>query len=244
MKGRIHSIETFGTVDGPGIRYIIFFQGCPLRCKFCHNRDTWDTNLGKEYTVDELITDILKYKTYMDTSGGGITVSGGEPALQHEFILELFKKCKEHNISTCLDTSGGVPVNQLKELLQFTDLVLLDIKHTDEKAAIDLTSFSNKNALELAYYLSEQKIPVWIRHVLVPQITDSKENINALGKLVESLDNVDRFELLKYHSMGIQKWKELGVEYELENIPDATDEDVKKAAKILSQYDIKLHNEI
>ncbi|MFL8672804.1 pyruvate formate-lyase-activating protein [Clostridioides sp. GD02404] len=242
IKGKIHSIETFGTVDGPGIRYILFFQGCPLRCKYCHNRDTWDTKSGKEYTVDEIITDALKYTSFMKFSGGGITASGGESTLQPEFLSELFKKAKENDIHTCLDTSGFVDIKTIDPILDNTDLVLLDLKHMVEEKSIDLTGVGMDKALKLARYLDSRNIPVWIRHVLVPGITDDTDNLEKLGQFVATLKNVERFELLPYHSMGIHKWENLGIDYELKDVPDASKEDIKKASEIISKFGVKVYN--
>ncbi|MGO0901939.1 pyruvate formate-lyase-activating protein [Clostridioides difficile] len=242
IKGKIHSIETFGTVDGPGIRYILFFQGCPLRCKYCHNRDTWDTKSGKEYTVDEIITDALKYTSFMKFSGGGITASGGESTLQPEFLSELFKKAKENDIHTCLDTSGFVDIKTIDPILDNTDLVLLDLKHMVEEKSIDLTGVGMDKALKLARHLDSRNIPVWIRHVLVPGITDDTDNLEKLGQFVATLKNVERFELLPYHSMGIHKWENLGIYYELKDVPDASKEDIKKASEIISKFGVKVYN--
>ncbi|MCC0627901.1 MULTISPECIES: pyruvate formate-lyase-activating protein [unclassified Clostridioides] len=242
VKGKIHSIETFGTVDGPGIRYILFFQGCPLRCKYCHNRDTWDIKSGKEYTVDEIITDALKYTSFMKFSGGGITASGGESTLQPEFLSELFKKAKENDIHTCLDTSGFVDIETIDPILDNTDLVLLDLKHMVEEKSIDLTGVGMDKALKLARHLEARNIPVWIRHVLVPGITDDVDNLEKLGQFVATLKNVERFELLPYHSMGIHKWENLGLDYELKNVPDATKEDAKRASEIISKFGVKVYN--
>ncbi|HBG6317084.1 TPA: pyruvate formate lyase-activating protein [Clostridioides difficile] len=242
IKGKIHSIETFGTVDGPGIRYILFFQGCPLRCKYCHNRDTWDIKSGKKYTVDEIITDALKYTSFMKFSGGGITASGGESTLQPEFLSELFKKAKENDIHTCLDTSGFVDIETIDPVLDNTDLVLLDLKHMVEEKSIDLTGVGMDKALKLARHLESRNIPVWIRHVLVPGITDDIDNLEKLGQFVATLKNVERFELLPYHSMGIHKWESLGIDYELKDVPDATKEDVQKASEIISKFGVKVYN--
>lgn len=242
IKGKIHSIETFGTVDGPGIRYILFFQGCPLRCKYCHNRDTWDTKSGKEYTVDEIITDALKYTSFMKFSGGGITASGGESTLQPEFLSELFKKAKENDIHTCLDTSGFVDIKTIDPILDNTDLVLLDLKHMVEEKSIDLTGVGMDKALKLARHLDSRNIPVWIRQVLVPGITDDTDNLEKLGQFVSTLKNVERFELLPYHSMGIHKWENLGIDYELKDVPDATKEDIKKASETISKFGVKVYN--
>ncbi|MGL6105424.1 pyruvate formate-lyase-activating protein [Romboutsia sp.] len=242
IKGRVHSIETFGTVDGPGIRYILFLQGCALRCKYCHNRDTWDTKGGKEYTTDEIITDALKYTSYMKFSGGGITVSGGEATLQPEFITELFSKAKKNGIHTCLDTSGFVSIDVLDPILDNTDLVLLDLKHMLEDPCKDLTGVGIAKTLKVAKHLDERNIPVWIRHVLVPGVTDTKENLEALGEFVGSLNNVDRFEILPYHTMGVHKWESMGIDYQLKDVPDATQEDVNKAAEIVEKFGATVFN--
>lgn len=234
MIGRIHSIESFGTVDGPGIRFVIFMQGCTLKCKYCHNRDTWNVKAGKEISINELIKEILNYKTYFDNSGGGVTVSGGEPLLQAEFVTELFKKLKELGIHTALDTAGSIPLSsEIKELLKYTDLVLLDIKHIDDEKSKQLTGFSNKNNLEFAKYLNNVNIPVWIRQVLVPGYTDDKFDLQKLKNFLDTLSNVEKIEILPYHNLGMFKWKELGDTYELENVVPPSQEDIKKAEQIL-----------
>lgn len=242
IKGRVHSIETFGTVDGPGIRFILFMQGCPLRCKYCHNRDTWDVKGGTEYTVDEIITEINKYYSYMKFSGGGLTVSGGEATLQPEFLKELFKKAKENNIHTCLDTSGFVDIDTIDPILDYTDLVLLDLKHMVPDKCKDLVGVSIEKTLKLAKHLSDRNIPVWIRHVLVPGVTDDRENLELMGKFISTLNNVDRVEILPYHTLGVHKWENMGFEYELKGVPDATKEDVQKAAKVLAEFGVNVHN--
>ena len=234
MIGKIHSVESFGTVDGPGIRFVVFMQGCTLKCKYCHNRDTWDTHSGTEISVQELVKQILNYKTYIDNSGGGVTVSGGEPLLQAEFVTELFKNLKSIGIHTALDTAGSIPIsNQIKDLLKYTDLVLLDIKHIDNEKCINLTGFSNKNNLDFANYLSNLKIPVWIRQVLVPGYTDDKFDLQKLKKFLDTLENVEKIELLPYHDLGKFKWKEIGETYELENVLPPNKEDIDKAKNIL-----------
>lgn len=242
IKGRVHSIETFGTVDGPGIRFIVFMQGCPLKCKYCHNRDTWDAKGGKEYTTDELITEVLKYSSYMKFSGGGLTVSGGEATLQPEFVAELFAKAKKNGIHTCLDTSGFVDIDKIDPILDNTDLVLLDLKHMIDDKAKDLTGVTIQKTLKLAKHLDERNIPVWIRHVLVPGITDDRENLEALGKFVSTLNNVNRLELLPYHTIGVHKWESMGIEYELKGVPDATPEDIKKASQVLKEFGVEVFN--
>ena len=194
--GRIHSIETFGTVDGPGIRSVLFFQGCPLRCKYCHNRDTWDPKGGTEYTADELIANVSRYSSYWKASGGGLTVSGGEATLQADFLAELFAKAKEKDIHTCLDTSGFVDIEKIEKVLDNTDLVLLDIKHMNEEEAKNLTGVGIEKTLKLARHLEKRNIPIWLRHVLVPGVTDSEENLSKIGELAASLSNIYRLEIL------------------------------------------------
>ena len=196
---KVHSIESFGTVDGPGIRFVLFLQGCSLRCKYCHNRDTWDMALGEEKTLEEIVEKVNRYKTYMTLSGGGVTVTGGEPLLQVKFLIEFFKKLKEENINTCIDTSGMFNVTEdIKELLKYTDLVLLDIKHIDNEKCKKLTGVGNEKALKLAKHLDERNIPVWIRQVLIPGITDDQADLEKLGQFISTLNNVDRVEFLPY----------------------------------------------
>lgn len=234
MIGKIHSIETFGTVDGPGIRFVVFMQGCTLKCKYCHNRDTWDVHIGKEISTEELVKEILRYKSYMDNSGGGVTVSGGEPLLQAEFVTELFKKLKELGIHTALDTAGSLPIStQIKELLKYTDLVLLDIKQIDDEKAKNLTGFSNKNNLEFAKYLSNINLPVWIRQVLVPGYTNDKFDLQRLKNFIDSLSNVENVEILPYHNLGKFKWEEIEGKYELEGLEPPSNEEIQKAKNIL-----------
>lgn len=230
---KVHSYETFGTVDGPGIRFLLFLQGCSLRCKYCHNRDTWDINGGEYKTIDEIIEKILKYKSYIDASNGGITVTGGEPLLQVKFVKELFIKLKKLGIHTCIDTSGMVAItDDVKETLKYTDLVLLDIKHIDDEKCKELVGFSNKLELEFARYLSKNEIKMWIRQVILPGITDNEEDIIRLRKFIDTLNTVEKIEFLPYHSMGKFKWQSLGENYELENLRDATQDDIKRVKEI------------
>ncbi len=234
MQGRIHSFESFGTVDGPGIRFVIFVQGCVLKCKYCHNRDTWNVDKGMLVDTDEIVKKVLREKTFIDSSNGGVTVSGGEPLLQAPFLTELFIKLKELNIHTCIDTAGSLPVSQeIKELLKYTDLVLLDIKHIDDEKAKDLTSMSNKNNLDFAKYLNNIGKPVWIRQVLVPGYTDDKYDLQRLKAFIDTLSNVEKVEILPYHELGKYKWEELGAEYPLEGVRMPTEEDIQTAKNIL-----------
>ena len=231
---RIHSIESFGTVDGPGIRFVIFMQGCSLKCKYCHNRDTWDLTGGTITSVDELLDKIERYKAYILPSGGGVTVTGGEPLLQTKFLVTLFKELKKRNIPTAIDTSGMFDItDDIKELLKFTDLVLLDIKHIDSTKCKDLVGFSNKKELEFARYLSENNKKMWIRQVLVPGYTDDEKDLVKLKEFLATLKTVEKVQILKYHSMGKYKWEKLGQKYELEGVKDATLEDEERAKKIL-----------
>lgn len=231
---RVHSIETFGTVDGPGIRFVVFLQGCPLKCMYCHNRDTWEINAGNITNISDLVDEIKRYFPYIKSSNGGVTVSGGEPLLQAKMVTELFKELKKYNVHTALDTAGSLPINDdIKELLNFTDLVLLDIKHiVDEKAKV-LTGMSNKNNLTFAKYLSDNNIPVWIRQVIVPGYTDDEKDLLLLKDFLSTLTNVKKIELLPYHDLGKFKWKEMNLVYPLEGVRTATNDDINRVKKIL-----------
>lgn len=231
---KIHSIETLGTVDGPGLRFVVFFQGCHLRCKYCHNRDTWDCNKGTVVSADEIVQKVVRYKNFLLPSGGGFTATGGEPLLQIPFLITLFQKLKKENISTAIDTSGMFNLtDDLKELLRLTDLVLLDIKHIHPKKSKDLVGFSNEKELAFAQYLSNNHIPIWIRQVIIPGITDNKEDLIALKNFISSLKTVQNVELLPYHNLGIYKWEKLNIDYPLKGIPNATEADISRAKKIL-----------
>ncbi|MGJ7921540.1 pyruvate formate-lyase-activating protein [Neobacillus sp. LXY-4] len=246
MLGNIHSIETFGTVDGPGIRYVIFTQGCLLRCQFCHNADTWEIGTGKQMSVSEIMNDLRSYLPFIEASGGGITVSGGEPLLQLPFLIELFKECKKEGIHTTIDSSGGcystAPLfqQQLKELLHYTDLVLLDLKHINRKKHMKLTGLPNDHILDFAKHLSKHQIPVWIRHVLVPGVTDDQEDLRQMGEFISTLKNVQKVEILPYHKLGVYKWEALGLEYPLKDVNPPSDEKVAEAYKLLTEQPVKL----
>lgn len=229
---KVHSIESFGTLDGPGIRFILFLQGCCLKCKYCHNRDTWDINSGEYKSLDEIFEKILKYKNYI--INGGVTCTGGEPLLQYNFLIELFKKLKKEKIHTCIDTSGMVVLNnKIKELINLTDLFLLDIKHIDPVKCKNLVGVSNEKELSFARYLSKIGKPMWIRQVLIPGITDIEIDLLKLKDFIHSLNNVEKVEFLPYHTLGKYKWDNLGEKYELEGIRQANEEDVKKAKRII-----------
>ena len=243
VKGNVHSTESFGTVDGPGIRYVVFTQGCLLRCQYCHNADTWAIGKGKAVAVQDILNEMESYLPFIKASGGGITVSGGEPLLQVEFVTELFKECKTRGIHTTIDTSGGCYNTEerfqqrLAELLQYTDLVLLDLKHIDDEKHKQLTGRGNQHILEFARYLDERNVPVWIRHVLVPGITDDPEDLKRLGQFIQTLSNVKKIEVLPYHKLGAYKWETLGLKYPLEGIEPPSRESVEMAKKLLAQQD-------
>ena len=234
--GKIHSIETFGAVDGPGIRYVIFVQGCPMRCLYCHNPDTWDCSGGQEISAEKLLSDILKYKNYFGNNGG-VTVSGGEPLMQIEFVTQLFKLLKNEGIHTCLDTSGILfnSQNQLKisELIKYTDLVLLDIKHINSLKHKELTGFDNENVLNFAQFLNDNNLPVWIRYVLVPSINEDDKSLIELKKFLDSLNNVQKVEVLPYHTLGVSKYEKLNIPYKLSGVLPPSIEQIDKANKIL-----------
>ena len=240
MYGNIHSIETFGTVDGPGIRYVIFTQGCLLRCQFCHNADTWEIGSGKQISISEIMNDLQSYLPFLAASGGGITVSGGEPLLQIPFLIELFKECKKHGIHTAIDSSGGSYSTspffqkQLKELLDYTDLVLLDLKHINRDKHKKLTGLTNDHILQFAQYLSDHQVPVWIRHVLVPSISDDERDLEQLGRFIKNLNNVKKIEVLPYHKLGVYKWVALGLEYPLKDTEPPSEEMAEWAYHILT----------
>ncbi len=238
ILAKVHSFDTFGAADGPGIRFIIFLQGCHLSCKYCQNRDTWDCSIGTKYSVSEILEKILRYKNYFISSNGGVTVSGGEPLLQQDFIIELFTELKKHNISTAIDTSGSFAItDKLKKLISLTDLFLLDIKCINDSICKDLTGVSNKLELNFARYLSDINKDVWIRQVLVPGITDNKDDLIELKTFLSTLKNVKKIDILPYHDLGKFKWEELGIPYPLENVRTANDDDVKRAKDILGLHD-------
>ncbi|WP_432401793.1 pyruvate formate-lyase-activating protein [Wukongibacter sp. M2B1] len=240
ILGKIHSVETCGTLDGPGIRYVIFFQGCPLRCQYCHNPDTWKIEDGKNVSVRELMEDILKYKSFMEFSGGGITASGGEPLMQHRFLEELFKKCKEEGIHTALDNSGCIKLSTIKEVIEYTDLVLLDIKAFNKQRYKELTGASISPTLEFAKYLSDINKTVWIRYVLVPGLTDNLKEIEELAAFLASLQNIERIDILPFHKMGEYKWEGLGYEYKLKDTQPPDEDSIKIVKEIFKEYELNV----
>ena len=233
VTGRIHSFESLGAVDGPGIRFVVFMQGCHLKCKYCQNRDTWDINSGEQYTVKQVVEKIMRYKNYIVASNGGVTLSGGEPLLQQDFVISLFQELKKQNISTCLDTSGMFTItDKIKQIVDLTDIFLLDIKSINDETCKWLTGSSNKLELEFAKYINEKNKRIWIRQVLVPGITDKKEDLLKLKEFLKTI-NVEKFEFLPYHDLGKYKWEKLGVPYELEDVRVASNKDVERAKKIM-----------
>lgn len=233
VTGRVHSFESFGTVDGPGIRFVVFMQGCPLRCIYCHNRDTWDARAGREYTPEEIIEEMKKYMDYIKFSGGGITITGGEPTLQAEFVEEVFKRCKGLGVHTALDTSGFADIDKVEGLLSYTDLILLDIKQAVDEKHKAITGVGNEKIKKFAFYTAEKHIPVWIRYVLVPGYTDDEEDLKLAAEFIDKLDNVEKIEVLPYHGMGAYKWEKLGQEYPLINVKEPDREQVDRARRIL-----------
>ncbi|NMO96850.1 pyruvate formate-lyase-activating protein [Paenibacillus lemnae] len=234
LKGHVHSMETFGTVDGPGIRFVLFMQGCLLKCKYCHNPDTWGLNEGIEMSVEDVLAEIEPYLPYYRSSGGGLTVSGGEPTLQHAFVTRLFQEVKRRwNLHTALDTNGFNDPDKIRELLLNSDLVLLDLKHIDEKKHILLTGKSNERTLRLARWLSDHQRPVWIRHVYVPGIHHEEDDLVALGQYVCTLACVEKFEILPFHQLGIHKWEALGRAYPLKDVDSPSEEEIQRAYSLI-----------
>jgi len=239
IKGRIHSLESFGSVDGPGIRYLIFLQGCLMRCRYCHNPDSWRLDSDNLMSAEQILEKAERYKSYWQEEGG-ITVSGGEALLQIDFLLDLFKKAKERNINTCIDTAlqpftyEEPFFSKFNELLKYTDLFLIDIKHIDDKKHLSLTGVSNTNILEAIKYIDSQNKKMWIRHVLVPGITDDDQYLKETANFIKTLNNVTKIEVLPYHALGVYKWKELGIPYTLEDTLPPTKERVENALKILN----------
>ncbi len=240
MTGRVHSFESFGTVDGPGIRFVVFLQGCPLRCQYCHNPDTWGAG-GTEYTTDEVVSRALRYRNYFGDKGG-VTATGGEPLLQIDFLIELFEKLKAQGIHTCVDTSGITfqredpeSVKKHERLLEVTDLFLVDMKHIDEEKCKKLTGQSNQKTLDFMRFLSEKGKATWIRQVLVPEITDDEDDLQKTRDFIDTLKTVERVEVLPYHTMGLVKYERLGLEYPLKGVQAPVKESVVNAKRILTE---------
>ncbi|MBM7866054.1 pyruvate formate lyase-activating protein [Heliobacterium gestii] len=234
--GRIHSVETCGAVDGPGLRYVLFLSGCPLRCLYCHNCDTWDPASGRSQSVDEVMADIRRYRSYFRASGGGVTLSGGEPAMQAGFVAALFRACRQEGIPTCLDTSGYCDREAAERFLPYTDLVLLDIKQFDPIRHRQLTGVANDKPLAFAQLLAEREIPVWVRHVLVPGYTDRDEDLDDLCRFAASLGNVRRLTFLPFHSLGSEKRRELGIDDPLADVVPPGAEEMERARQMARRY--------
>ena len=243
MKGYVHSLESCGTVDGPGIRYVVFLQGCPMRCLYCHNPDTWEVNVGMEKTVDEILSEVNRKKEFY--RNGGVTVTGGEPMVQMEFVTELFRECHRQGYHTCLDTSGIMfnenpsQLKKIDELLEVTDLVMLDIKHIDPQEHIKLTSQKNDNILKFADYIDEKGITIWIRHVVVPGITQNDEYLFKLGEWIGHLKHIKALDVLPYHTMGVVKYENLGIDYPLKGVRPLEKEEAIAAREVIKKGMIK-----
>ena len=240
VNGRIHSVESFGTVDGPGIRFITFMQGCLMRCQYCHNRDTWDLDGGKEVSVDELMSQITTYRPFLESSNGGVTASGGEAILQAEFVADLFEACKKEKLHTCLDTNGFVRkyTADIDRLLDNTDLVLLDIKQMNDDKHILLTKVSNHRTLQFAEYLAKKNQKTWIRYVVVGGFTEDIESAKQLAEFVKPMTNVEKVELLPYHELGKHKWEAMGENYQLDTIHPPTKEVMEDIKKVFTDMGI------
>lgn len=236
IYGYIHSIESFGTLDGPGIRYVGFLQGCGLRCKFCHNPDTWQKNTGKLISTDDFFKDVLKFKKYIKK--GGLTLSGGEPLLQPNFSEEIFRLCKENNIHSAIDTSGAVQIEISKKVIDKVDLVLLDLKHIDTKKCTILTGQGNENTLETLDYCQSINKKVWIRHVVVPNYSDNLSDISKMATYLSKYSVIDRVEILPFHKFGEYKWKCLGFKYDLENTPEPTRVKITQIKEIFTKNNL------
>ncbi len=234
--GYLHSVETGGTVDGPGIRYVAFLQGCPLRCLYCHNPDSWKLRAGREIRASELVADMLKYRRFMRR--GGVTISGGEPLVQAAFVANVFARLQAVGVHTAIDTSGIIPVDQCRAALDATDLVILDIKALDPTLCRKVSGSDNTNALEMLSWLAEHDRPVWIRHVVVPGYTDDLDAIEALATYLKNFGNVQRVELLPFHQMAIHKWDNLEVPYTLRDVEPPPRERMAAARAIMLEHGV------
>ncbi len=235
---KVHSYETFGAVDGPGIRFIVFLQGCCLRCLFCHNPDTWECGVGKEITASRLIKKIIDYKNYI--ARGGVTISGGEPLLQAQFCEELIDECHKENISVAIDTSGSVPLEKSRKAILKADYILLDLKDIDSEDCKILTGMGNENAIATLRFCEENNKTVWIRHVLLPQYTLNYDKLRRLGEFLSAFSCIQNLEILPYHTMGLFKWENLGIESKIKSINPPSFEEIKMAEKILADCGLKI----
>lgn len=238
MKGYIHSFESFGAVDGPGVRYVVFMQGCPLRCQYCHNPDTWKLKYGKQYTVKQVVEKIKPYLNYVKE--GGVTISGGEPLVQKEFVLKLIKALHKLNIHVAIDTAASLPLSSTKKVLKAADLILLDIKAADDNLHKEITGLTNKNTFESLDYLESIQKPVWVRHVIVPNLTLIEERLTLLAEKLKAYTCIKQIDLLPFHKLGEYKWKELGLDYKLTNTLAPNREEIEKAKSIFEAFNLPI----
>ncbi len=236
MEGKIHSIETFGAVDGPGIRYVIFVQGCPLRCLFCHNPDSWNLKDGKTVCSEDLVKNILEYRNFIEK--GGVTISGGEPLFQPEFVSDILDLCRKNNLHTALDTAGSVPIEISKPVIDKADMLLLDIKALGNEMCRTITGLSNKNTLDTLNYTREVNKPIWIRHVLLPGYSFTADQLEELAEFLTAYPNIEKVELLPFHKMGEYKWEELGLPYKLYDAQPPSSEEYEKAVEIFRKHNL------
>ena len=232
--GLIHSMETMGLVDGPGIRVVVFMQGCSLRCKYCHNPDTWEYGVGEKVTPEELVKKIKRYKAYFDTSNGGVTFSGGEPLRQPEFLIEVLKLCKKEGIHTCIDTAGS-GIGMYDEILKYTDLVLFDVKDITTEGYKNVTLVNIDESLKFIEAMKRNRTKIWLRHVVVPGLTDGEEHIRQFKEFIKEFDNVEKVELLPYHLLGVNKYEKLNIKYPLEGVEAMDKELIKKYYDIINE---------
>lgn len=241
IKGYIHSVETGGTVDGPGIRYVVFLSGCPLRCQYCHNPDMMKMKRSGQMTVDEVFDDIMGYRSFMTRTGGGVTLSGGEPLAQPEFTAALLRRCKKEGLHTALDTSGYLGLKATDKILEDVDVVLLDIKSALPETYKETTGVDLEPTLNFARRLNDLNVTVWLRFVLVPGLTDAPENIEALADFIKPMENIERVDILPFHKMGEHKWEELGLKYKLKDTKEPSEKDIAAAKEIFEKRGIKVH---
>jgi pyruvate formate lyase activating enzyme len=242
MMGRVHSFESFGTVDGPGTRFVVFLQGCLFRCKYCHNRDTWDLDGGELYSVTEMVEQILPFAKFMDASGGGVTITGGEPVLQAAFVGLLFQKLRQNGIHTCLDTNGyvGVYNEETEMMIAESDLVMVDIKHIDDHKHHLLVGVSNQRTLRFVRHLADIDKKTRVRYVVVPGYSDDITDVNALAQFLAPMQNIEQVELLPYHNLGTHKWKALDIEYPLEGMAPPPEEKMAEIQSIFESYGLNI----
>lgn len=238
VTGRVHSIESFGAVDGPGVRFVVFLQGCPLKCRYCHNPDSWDPAYGKKMTSDYLVREILSYRNFI--KNGGVTISGGEPLLQHEFVKAVLEECREHGVHTAIDTAGSIPLSVCRDTIDAADMLLLDIKDVDTEDCKTLTGKGNENAFSVLDYCESVKKPAWIRHVILPGYTLNWDKLERLAERLSSYTCIERVELLPFHKMGEYKWEALEQEYLLADIQPPTKEEMSRVKQIFLDHGLRL----